>query len=327
MRRIWLLAAVLTLCLLCAAQGEMRQPVDIEAEVCPGAVLENGVLTLPEGLTRMGWLPDDEDDAVSVYVSGYDLRDAQDRPLVHAVRLPSTLRELDWYSMTWLTLDEDLVIPEGVTSLTNVNTLMDVSAPRLVLPSTLTELELGGMNGYGYDGFPFGEIVISPENPAYCVVDGVVFTRDMTELVLYPNDLPAAHYDVPAGVQVIRDHAFMRNHQLQTVSLPIGLRSIGQYAFSNCGRLTAVNVPLTVTEIGFGTFLECVSLQRVTLPPPLAYLLTYDHAQEMYPEAVFEGCTALYGAFQGDNGDLVAQPGPTEEAWDDEPEDEPEGQG
>lgn len=52
-------------------------------------------------------------------------------------------------------------------------------------------------------------ITISDENPYYTVKDGVVFNKDMTELILYPQNKPGEVYEIPKSVTTIDPNAFV----------------------------------------------------------------------------------------------------------------------
>ena len=74
------------------------------------------------------------------------------------------------------------------------------------------------------------EIEVAEGNEVYCAVDGVLFSKDGTKLIVYPCK-KAGGYEVPEDVELIED-----------------------YAFSNCEGLTSVVIPESVAEFGVGVF-------------------------------------------------------------------------
>ena len=51
-------------------------------------------------------------------------------------------------------------------------------------------------------------IYVDPKNATYCDIDGVVFTKDMTTIVVYPGGKAGTHYTIPYDVTQIGEYAF-----------------------------------------------------------------------------------------------------------------------
>lgn len=309
MMKRWFCLAVCVLLLLPAVCLAEFDGFTLEELAFPGVRLEGRTLVVPEGVTELGtfWNEDEDDERLRLDGSFLVVRDGEGDwvPLYDNVCLPATLKRLKDESLVCMEIVGDLVIPEGVEEMGHYSLYGTHILGQLALPSTLRTEPF-------FADCTFDGITISPDNPLYCTEDGVVFTKDMAELVWYPSCRTAAHYDVPKGVRVIRSCAFEGNRYLQTVSLPVGLTAIRDGAFAECGRLTAVNVPLTVTELGACAFMDCVSLQRATLPPafvtPAGMRDTEDETEwdepgqsGSLPPMIFDNCPAL-GTFEGDNG-------------------------
>ncbi len=84
-------------------------------------------------------------------------------------------------------------------------------------------------------------------------VDGVLFTKDNSSLLIYPSAKPESSYKVPASVQIISDYAFLGCYNLTKVELPAGLVAIGASAFAGTD-ITSITIPKSVTFIGVGAF-------------------------------------------------------------------------
>ena len=70
------------------------------------------------------------------------------------------------------------------------------------------------------------EIRVDSENPVYCDVGGVLFSKDKTELMLVPQAYPSDEYAVPDCVRKIDGLAFVGN-SLKSVVIPEGVASLG----------------------------------------------------------------------------------------------------
>jgi hypothetical protein len=109
-------------------------------------------------------------------------------------------------------------------------------------------------------------IDVAPNNENYASIDGVLFSKDKTILIKYPEGKDATSYTIPESVTTIGVDAFYGCSDLISVTIPDGVTSIGDAAFLECLSLTSVTIPESVTEIGDAAFADCGSLTSITLP-------------------------------------------------------------
>jgi len=102
-------------------------------------------------------------------------------------------------------------------------------------------------------------IDISENNERYVVIDGVLFCKDRTVLVAYPNQ-HSSSYSIPDTVTEIGNHAFEGCSGLTSVTIPDSVTAIGNQAFYKCFGMTSVTIPDSVTEIGWYAFEDCPNL-------------------------------------------------------------------
>ena len=102
-------------------------------------------------------------------------------------------------------------------------------------------------------------INVDANNPYYTSIDGVLFTKDMTTLVAYPEEKEGSSYTVPDGVETISSYAFYGNSNLETVTIPDSAAQIGGWAFGWCSSLTDIIVPEDA-ELGTCAFVSCPGL-------------------------------------------------------------------
>lgn len=110
--------------------------------------------------------------------------------------------------------------------------------------------------GYGaFDGCTsLANINVAEDNDEYCSVDGVLFSKDKTELVKYPAGSDRKEYTIPEGVEMIQEEAFAQNGYLESVVIPEGVTDIYSYAFVNCVSLAEVTLPKSVVYMGSDAF-------------------------------------------------------------------------
>lgn len=125
------------------------------------------------------------------------------------------------------------------------------------------------------------KILVEAGNEAFAVTDGVLFSADGTDLLLYPPALEETSYTIPDGVVEIWSSAFAQT-SLTSVTFPEGLLYIDEWAFA-WAELDALELPDSVTEIGQYAFAYCTGLTEVTLPASL----------ELIEAAAFAGASSL----------------------------------
>lgn len=150
-------------------------------------------------------------------------------------------------------------IPEGVVSFSlGVFNLRAIT--KFVLPSTYR----------GYDpALDFEEILslteftVSDANPNYSTDNsGVLFDKDKTTVLLYPQGKTDSSYSIPWGVHKIEMNSFY-GAKFTSVQIPGTVTNIGIGAFIRSG-LTSVVIPASVTTLRYYAFRGNQSLSTVT---------------------------------------------------------------
>lgn len=273
MRIKWLGLMALVLAVLLPfgvfAEDDPDEGWDEDAPVYDWEV-RDGTLFVKEGVEFLGYLTLDDEEQYGPLVSlelAYELDDfhfdAEEFPEpFDKLQLPSSLRIVGGSAFYQVHDFEEIILPEGVEEV--LYDCMDYcGAKRVTLPATVQLVEPGAF----VNALWLETIEVSPDNPWYTSVDGVLYTKDKTTLVAYPPGRDDTHIDVPAGVKEISSYAFFSNRSLHSVSLPFGVERIGRCAFADCVYLKTVTLPPTLREVEIYAFGDCVSLERLHLPP------------------------------------------------------------
>jgi hypothetical protein len=190
------------------------------------------------------------------------------------------------------------VIPAGVTSIgdsafSGCNILTSVT-----IPSSVASI---GNNAFFFvPGLT--SITVDIQNPVYSSLDGVLFNKDRTALIQYPEGKQERNYTIPAGVTSIGDGAFRASwdSSLTSITIPAGVTSIGDNAFEGCISLTDITIPASVTSIGEDAFLWCSSLTSITIPAGVTSIGDY----------AFSGCESLTSiTVDANNSNYASQDG------------------
>lgn len=154
-----------------------------------------------------------------------------------------------------------IIIPNSVTNIEGWAFPDCTGLTSLVIPNSVTSI--------GHDAF-FGcislaSIDVNINNTNYSSADGVLFSKDKTVLIQYPEGKKGT-YIIPESVKSIGHSAFLNCFGLTSVHIPNSVTNIGHGAFSNCNKLISVNIPNSITFIESRTFSRCASLSSVTIP-------------------------------------------------------------
>ncbi len=79
---------------------------------------------------------------------------------------------------------------------------------------------------------------VAHDNPIYSSANGLLLTKDGTELIAGVN----GDVQIPSGVTSIGERAFYDCISLTSVTIPSDVASIGEYAFYGCISLTSVTI-------------------------------------------------------------------------------------
>ena len=131
----------------------------------------------------------------------------------------------------------DVVIPEGVTSISDFAFGLNSTMTSVTIPKTVTAI--------GEDTFStcsgLTKFVVKSGNPSYSSQDGVLYNKDKTLLMLCPAK------------------------KTGTLSIPDTVTSLGDWAFELCAELTGITIPKSLTSIGRFTFGACRSLTSISV--------------------------------------------------------------
>jgi len=83
-------------------------------------------------------------------------------------------------------------------------------------------------------------INVNTNNPNYCSVDGVLFTKDMKRLVSYPAGRDALYYAIPEGVEILGTSCLRECSKLESITIPSSFKDSWWRPFEDCENLTTV---------------------------------------------------------------------------------------
>ncbi len=132
---------------------------------------------------------------------------------------------------------------------------------QIYIPETITSIG----DGIARACMSLKEIAVADANPSYRSSDGILFSRDMTELIEYPAARAGESYAVPDPVTIISPYAFMNAANLVSVTMNDSVSKIGRNAFANCASLKNAELSEKITEIPVMLFSGCRALTDIVI--------------------------------------------------------------
>jgi hypothetical protein len=152
-------------------------------------------------------------------------------------------------------------LPDGVTSIADDTFAHCIRLAHVSLGSGLRFLDPSAF----FDCPELREIHVSPSNPTFASVDGVLFDKPRDTLIKYPPRREGA-YIIPSQTTRIGDHAFAYCEHLTSVVLSDSVTDLGVAAFFLCRNLADVTVGTGISLLPEEVFSGCRSLQKISIP-------------------------------------------------------------
>ena len=153
---------------------------------------------------------------------------------------------------------EAIALPDGLTMIGDT-AFYNCSALRSIhLPSSLTTLS----NSAFWSCSMLEAISAEEGNAQFASADGVLFSKDLHTLLLFPAG-KGGSYTIPEETQTVGSAAFRGCQKLTALVLPEGLTRIENNAFYSCAGLASVSLPSTLNYIGSRAFYNCDKLTDV----------------------------------------------------------------
>ena len=153
----------------------------------------------------------------------------------------------------------NITIPIGITRIGNGAFSMN-RLTSIIIPESVTSI---GEQVFLSNNYTLSNIQVDKNNKNYSSEDGVLFNKEKTELIFYPEGKEEEIYTVPDSVETIGKYAFYFSG-LNSVIIPESVTSIGEYAFYG-SILINVTIPEGVKNIRDEAFSECNTLSNVTI--------------------------------------------------------------
>ena len=242
-------------------------------------LLEDNVLYTADGTRVITATAAVESYAMPDSVSSMDAGAFASANAMHTVTTGAGLSTLPEYAFAFCTALENIELSESLKTIETAAFRNCTALQALHIPASVTNISsyafidevdfhlvmwtLSPDPGYISN---LQSITVDSANPVYCSDDGVLFNKEKTELLLFPQKkTDSASYTVPDSVYRIGPAAFYGCTELSNITLPKGLYFIESYAFAYCG-FSSITLPQSTATIGAYAFAYCHNLSFIVIP-------------------------------------------------------------
>jgi len=184
-----------------------------------------------------------------------------------AVTIPLSVTSIGTYAFAASSGLTALTIPVSVTSIGDVAFAGCTNIANIIIPASVKKIGNNVFNGCT----GLTQINVDAANTNFNSVDGVLYNKDKSTLLVYPPGKPDISYTIASSVDTIGSFAFGYCKNLTSITIPTSVVYITHAAFMQCNGLTTMFIPASVTFLNNNPFYDCAGMTAVTVDPTNQY--------------------------------------------------------
>ena len=149
---------------------------------------------------------------------------------------------IDYWAFSGCTSLKSISLPGSITTIGMDAFEKCTSLKSITIPDSVTELSYSAFDGCT----ALTAITVDAGNTKYVDIDGVVFSKDITNLIIFPQG-KGGDYSVPDGTVSIPNSAF-NDTKLEKISISATVADLGSTPFSGCSALEYISVDAANTN-------------------------------------------------------------------------------
>ena len=193
----------------------------------------------------------------------------------------------------------------SLTNITIPNSVMSIEEFAIIDCDNLESITISNSvtnigDGLCYRCSNLKNIYVDKNNQYYSSENGILFNKDKSKLIKYPDGKINKQCIIPDNVTDIGEYAFAACSSLTSITIPNSVTSISDRAFYYCSSLTSITIPNSVISIGGSAFNSCSSLTNITIPNSVTCIdaYTFMRCSSLTSITIPNSVTSIeYGAF------------------------------
>lgn len=156
---------------------------------------------------------------------------------------------------------EKIFIPNSVTGIDKRSFRSCSLITSVDIPSSVEKI--GDESFIGCTGLE--SIDVDPKNKNYSSIDGVLFDKNITELIKYPSNKSECLYSMPNSVEIIGPYSFSYCPQLKSLTFSDKVKFIDDFSIEFCKNLDTICISDDIQEVGSYAFYDCNNINNVVI--------------------------------------------------------------
>ena len=201
---------------------------------------------------------------------------------INELVIPDTVKEIGSYAFYYCSNLESITLGNSVETIGSYAFSNETRVTSLDIPSSVKDISYTAFLESGISSFS-----VATGNTTYTSIDGIIFSKDKTKIILCPQKKEIGTYTIPNtvttiesccfaynskltgivipdSVKEIKNGAFLMTTSLASVTMGSGVEKIESQAFTS-STFTTLNIPAKLTDISEEAFIKCMNLQNITV--------------------------------------------------------------
>ncbi len=216
----------------------------------------NGLLVNNEVMIKEAILKNNIDNAEKLFTN---------QTMLEKVQLPDDTLTLPSELFMNCTLLTNIIIPDSVTSIASFVFKNCINLTNIYIPNSVITCSASSFR----DCINLTNIYVSEENVNYKTINGNLYSKDGTKLVIYAPG--HNEFDISSSTTTISNSAFSYNNKLTSIKIPNSVITLQNFAFSDCSNLIKVDFSehTVIPTCDVNTFIRCSSSLKFVVPDDL----------------------------------------------------------
>ena len=193
------------------------------------------------------------------------------------INLGKDIKSIGYEAFSDCSLLKNIELPEGLEFIDRkafelCRNLINISIPNTVKMIGQEDNILFSdyyLSDYQFDVFRYCEnletILVGENNTSYSSVEGVLFNKDKTKLICYPQGKKTSEYTLPSSVITIGAYSMYNAVSIKQINFNNKLKKISDGAFVGCSNIENINIPENFEMLGCEVFVDCKKIKNVTV--------------------------------------------------------------